>query len=146
MSRFLRTILIICGTLCVILGLVGMFLPILPTTPFLLLAAICYGRSSERFYNWLINNRWSGSIIRNYRDGRGLPLKQKVLTIVLLWLSIGYAAGFVVDQWWLRAILIAIALGVSTHLIRTKTYRPEQQAKPSEPPSPEVSVELPPTV
>jgi hypothetical protein len=75
-----------------------------------------------------MTNRWFGEYIRNYREGRGIPLKQKVLTIALLWVTIGYAAGFVVPQWWLRLILVGIASGVTIHLIRTKTYRPEAPA------------------
>ena len=96
MECLIRTLLLVSGTLCVVLGVLGMFLPVLPTTPFLLLAAICYARSSKRFYNWLMTNRWCGAYIRNYREGRGIPLKQKVLTILLLWLTIGYAAWFVI--------------------------------------------------
>jgi hypothetical protein len=91
----------------------------------LLLAAFCYARSSNRFHHWLITNRWFGEYIRNYREGRGLPLKQKVLTILLLWLTIGYAAWFVVPPWWAKVILLGIAAGVTLHLIRTKTFKPE---------------------
>lgn len=134
-----RTLLIACGTLSVALGVVGIFFPVLPTTPFLLLAAVCYARSSERFYHWLLTNHWLGEYIRNYREGRGIPLKQKVLTIALLWLSIGYAALFVVPLWWVKLILFGIATGVTIHLVRTKTYRPEAPAPrtPDEHPLPE---------
>lgn len=131
MNDLKRTLLIACGTLSVALGVVGILFPVLPTTPFLLLAAVCYARSSERFYHWLLTNRWLGEYIRNYREGRGIPLKQKVLTITLLWLSIGYAAVFVVPFWWLKLILFGIAAGVTIHLVRTKTYRPEPQVSPS---------------
>ena len=125
MNKISRILLIAAGTLFVILGVVGMFLPILPTTPFLLLAAVCYARSSQRFYNWLLTNRWFGEYIRNYREGRGIPLKQKVLTISLLWLTIIYSVLFVTDAWWLRALLVGIAIGVTTHLVKVKTYHPE---------------------
>ena len=121
----IRTLLIVSGTLCVTLGILGIFLPVLPTTPFLLLAVICYARSSKRLYNRLITNRWCGQYIRNYREGKGIPLKQKVLTILLLWLMIGYAAGFVVTLWWVKIILFGIAIGVTIHLIRIKTFKPE---------------------
>jgi uncharacterized membrane protein YbaN (DUF454 family) len=127
MKSLARTLLIIGGTLSVVLGVVGIFVPVLPTTPFLLLAAACYARSSERFYHWLLTNRWFGEYIKNYREGRGIPLKQKVLTISLLWLTIGYVAGFVVSSWWLKLVLLGIAIGVTIHLTRTKTYRPETQ-------------------
>jgi len=88
----------------VALAVLGLFLPVLPTTPFLLLAAVCYARSSERFYHWLMTNRWFGEYIRNYREGRGIPLKQKVLTISLLWVTIGYAAAFIVSTFCLRGM------------------------------------------
>lgn len=125
-NQAFKIILVVCGTICVGLALLGVFLPILPTTPFLLLAAFFYARSSERFYAWLIGNRWSGPIIQNYREGRGLPLKQKILTIALLWLSIGYTVVFVTDTLWLRIGLAGIATGVTINLIRKKTYKAPQ--------------------
>ena len=112
------------GTLCVALGTIGMFIPVLPTTPFLLLAAYFYARSSQRFHHWLMSNRLFGTYIRNYHEGNGLPLLHKVLTILLLWLSISYAVGFVVTQWWLKVILLGIAVGVTVHLVMIKTYKP----------------------
>lgn len=128
MKDITRILMIVAGTVCVALGVIGMFFPILPTTPFLLLAAFLYARSSRRFYTWLLTNRWFGAYIRNYREGKGLPLKQKVLTLILLWLSIIYAAGFVVAQWWLKLLLVGIACGVTFHLVRIKNYRPEPRA------------------
>jgi uncharacterized protein len=98
-----------------------MALSILPTTPFLLLAAACFARSSRRFFDWLLTNRFCGSYIRNYREGRGLPLRQKVLTILLLWITIGYTSWFVASAWWTQGLLLAVAVGVPVHLARTKT-------------------------
>ena len=123
MKDLTRILLIVIGTLFVALGVLGMFLPVLPTTPFLLLAAICYARSSKRFYNWLMTNRWCGEYIRNYREGRGITLRHKVLTISLLWLTIGYAAWFVVSLWWVKLILFGIAAGVTLHLVKIKTCK-----------------------
>lgn len=116
MNRLVRILLIASGTFFVALGVLGLFLPVLPTTPFLLLAAVCYARSSERFYHWLLTNRWCGEFIRNYREGNGIPLKQKALTLVVLWLVIGYTAWFVVSLWWVKLILVGIAAGVTVHL------------------------------
>lgn len=124
MNQVTRIILLICGILCVLLAIVGMFLPVLPTTPLLLLAAFLFARSSDRFYQWLVNNRWSGEYIRNYREGRGVKLWHKVIAITILWGTIGYSAGFVIDQWWLKLILLGIAVTVTVHLVRMKTYRP----------------------
>jgi uncharacterized protein len=122
-----RTLLLVAGTLCVALAAVGMVLPVLPTTPFLLLAAVCYARSSRRFYDWLLTNRWFGEYIRNYREGRGIALRHKVVALSLLWLTIGYAAVFAVSLWPVKVVLVGIAAGVTIHLLRTKTYRPERQ-------------------
>ena len=77
----MRALLVVCGTLSVALGVLGIFLPLLPTTVFLLLAAACYARSSERFYLKLINSPWLGSYIRNQREGRGMRKRDKVVTL-----------------------------------------------------------------
>jgi uncharacterized membrane protein YbaN (DUF454 family) len=130
MNTIKRIALTAGGTLCVALGVVGIFLPVLPTTPFLLLAAVCYARSSKRFYDWLLTNRWCGGYIRNYREGRGLPLQQKALTITLLWLTIGSTAGFAVTVWWVRLILLGIAVAVTIHVLRIRTFRPAAPIAP----------------
>jgi uncharacterized membrane protein YbaN (DUF454 family) len=113
-----RILLIACGTISVALGVLGVLLPLLPTTPFLLLAAACYARSSEQLYDWLLGNRWFGRYIRNYREGKGIPLKRAAVAIALLWLTIGYTAIVAVSLWWVRLILVAIAGGVTVHLVR----------------------------
>ena len=122
-----KALLIFAGTLCVGLGVLGMFLPLLPTTVFLLLAAYCYSRSSERFHNWLLTNRWCGSYIKNYKSGKGISIRQKVSTTATLWLSIGFSM-WVVGGLWIDLLLIAIALGVTIHLVMLKTFRAEEQA------------------
>ncbi len=126
MKDMVNLLLMICGTFCVAAGVLGMFLPILPTTPFLLLAAFCYARSSKRFYRWLLTNRWFGEYLRNYREGKGIPLRQKVLTLMLLWLTIGYTVLFVASLWWIKLILLGIAVGVTMHLGTIRTFTPEK--------------------
>ena len=111
-----RRLLIGAGTLCTGLGIIGIFIPILPTTPFLLLAAACYMRSSERFYQWLINNRIFGAYVRNYIEGRGIPIRIKIFTILLLWLTIGLSITFGVQNIVLRIVLICVAIGVTVHV------------------------------
>lgn len=113
------------GTMCVALGTLGIFLPLLPTTPFLLLAAVCYARSSPRLLHWLTHNRWFGSYIRNYREGRGMPLREKILTLALLWLTIAVTIVFFVSIVWVQIALIVIAGGVTVHLLRIKTMKLE---------------------
>jgi uncharacterized protein len=131
-TRIIKFIFIVSGITCVILGFIGIFLPVLPTTPFLLLAAFFFARSSDRFLHWLLNNRLFGSYIRNYREGRGMTLRNKVFTLSMLWLTIGITAVFAVDSLWLRLLLIGIASGVTFHLVRINTYRPELGHKKQE--------------
>lgn len=121
MKPLKRNLLIACGILCILLGLIGIILPVLPTTPFLLLAAYCFARSSERFHTWLVTNSLFGQYIRNFQDGRGIPRRTKALAITMLWLMIGISAVFFVSSWWLRVALVAVAIGVTIHLVRRKT-------------------------
>ncbi|MFH1663093.1 MAG: YbaN family protein [Chloroflexota bacterium] len=119
----MKPLLVIVGTIFVGLGVIGIFLPVLPTTPFLLLAATCYARGSRKFYFWLMNNRWFGVYISNYRQKKGMPLKIKVLTVVLLWLTILVSVIFAVQSLAVRIILIIIAFGVSLHILSIKTLK-----------------------
>jgi len=118
-----RWALILAGNFFVALGILGIFFPLLPTTPFLLLAAACYFRSSERFYNWLMNNKWLGNYIKNYREKKSIPLKVKVLSLSFLWLTIGYSVFFVVNIFLFRVILILIAIGVTIHVLSIRTLK-----------------------
>lgn len=127
--KLLKTLLIVIGTISVFLGILGVFLPLLPTTPFLLLAAFCYAKSSERFYNWLISNRLCGEYIRNYKEGLGIKQNHKVFTILLLWFTIGYSVLFITTNTWVKLILVLIAISVTIHLIRLKTYRSPDRKK-----------------
>ena len=105
------------GTASLILGIIGIALPILPTTPFLLLATACYARSSEKFYNWLLNNRILGSYIRNYIEGKGMPIKVKIFTISMLWITILISAFLIIQIIWVKIVLIIIAIAVTIHII-----------------------------
>ena len=117
--------LVTAGIICVGLAVLGIFLPVLPTTPFLLLAAACFVRSSDRLYNWLIHHKWFGNYIRYYREYRAVTLKSKILALVMLWGVIGYTAFGAIDNWWIRGLLGVIAIGVTLHLIHIKTLTPE---------------------
>jgi uncharacterized membrane protein YbaN (DUF454 family) len=133
MSRALwRALLIACGTLSLALGILGIFLPLLPTTVFLLLAAACYARSSERFYLRLINDRWLGAYIRNHREGRGMRRRDKAITLTLLWLGIGATAIWTAHSFWLRAVLMLIAISVTVHVVRLPAFRLVSDPAPGE--------------
>jgi hypothetical protein len=122
-NRLIRGLWIFAGTFFVVIGFIGIFLPLLPTTPFLLLAAACYFRSSKRMHKWLLSNKWFGNYIKNYQKGKGIPLKAKVLSISLLWITIGYSAVFVVHIFLVKIILILIAISVTTHILSIRTLK-----------------------
>ncbi|MFO7796164.1 MAG: YbaN family protein [Promethearchaeati archaeon] len=124
-SKVKRVLYYIAGTFFLSLGIIGIILPILPTTPFLLLSAACYVRSSEKAYNWLIHNKIFGKIIRDYREGRGLPTKIKVITIIFLWITIFISILFI-TIFWVQILLIIIASLVSIHIVLIK---PKSQQK-----------------
>ncbi|MBM4248209.1 MAG: DUF454 domain-containing protein [Euryarchaeota archaeon] len=122
-GRMLRAALVGAGTVFLALGVVGIVLPILPTTPFLLLAAACYARSSRRFHDWLLGSRYLGGYIRNYRDGLGIPLRDKALSIALLWLTIIATAWLFHTNLYIRIVLVTVAAGVTVFLLTRKTRK-----------------------
>ncbi|MEW5983247.1 MAG: YbaN family protein [Acidobacteriota bacterium] len=134
MGPLVRIVLIAAGSVFVVLGILGMFLPLVPTTVFLLLAAWCYARSSDRFHRWLLDNRLFGDYIRNYRDGRGLSVREKAVTLGMLWASIGYSVLLAGLEAWVDLLLLAMAAGVTVHLLALRTYRPERAAPSVQPP------------
>ncbi|MDD4490661.1 MAG: YbaN family protein [Paludibacter sp.] len=119
----MKAFLIVIGFISVGLGILGMFLPLLPTTPFLLLAAACFAKSSKRFYYWLLNNKWFGSYLKNYREGKGIPLKIKIMALSFLWSTILLSTIFFLDNIYLRILLISIAVGVTIHISLIKTKK-----------------------
>jgi uncharacterized membrane protein YbaN (DUF454 family) len=116
----MKIALVVIGTAAVILGVVGIFLPLLPTTPFLLLAAACYVKASPKLYGWLINNKYLGSYIRNYREGKGIPLKTKIVAVTLLWFTISLSA-VLMGHLHISIFLLIVAICVTIHILRIKT-------------------------
>jgi uncharacterized membrane protein YbaN (DUF454 family) len=114
------------GIISVGLGTAGVFLPLLPTTPFLLLAAACFIRSSDRLYQWLIHNRWFGSYIRNYQEHRALPLRAKVIALILLWTTMSYSVFALAVNKVLQVSLLLIAAVVTVYLLSLKTLAKEK--------------------
>ena len=121
-----RYIFITLGTIFVVIGVIGIFVPVLPTTPFLLLAAFFYLRGSKRFYDWLMNNRVCGSYIRNYIEGRGMPLRVKIFTIALLWTGIGISIWLTYPNLIVLIILLVVAVGVTLHIALLKSKKKQQ--------------------
>ena len=116
-----RWMLIIAGLICVALGALGILLPGLPTTPFLLLAAFCFARSSERFHQWLLHHPWFGSYIRNFESGRGMTRRAKAVTLLTMWLTIGITIVFLVPVLWGQLGMFATSVAVSLYLLRLPT-------------------------
>ena len=90
-NRLVRSLFFIAGTITLVLGAVGVVLPILPTTPFLLISLACYLKSSERMTHWMLNNKYFGTYIRNYKEGKGIPMKTKLFAISILWITIAFS-------------------------------------------------------
>lgn len=118
-----RWLLIACGVVAAALGIVGMFIPLLPTTPFVLLAAACFARSSDTLYQRLIGNRLLGGYLKSYREQRAIPLHAKIVVLVMLWAAIGYAVLGAVAAWPLQIALALIATGVTIHVLKLRTLK-----------------------
>jgi uncharacterized membrane protein YbaN (DUF454 family) len=122
-SRMLRALLIAAGWLNVVLGVIGIFLPVMPTTVFFLIAAACFAKSSEKFYWWLLNNKQFGKLIKDFREKRGMSLKSKITAVTVLLVVIGYSAIFAVDSLIISVLLAMIGISVSIYLISLNTIR-----------------------
>ena len=123
LSAIYRIGYLISGFLLVTIGVIGIFLPLLPTTIFLILASACFVKSSPRANEWLKNNKYLGPYLKNYQDKTGLTIKSKIFSIVFLWVSIMVSAFLLTDKFYIRIILLAIAIGVSIHLTLVKTKK-----------------------
>ncbi len=115
--RFLKAVLMAAGALSVLLGILGILLPLLPSIPFFLIAVACFARSSGKLYDWLLNNRLTGRYIKDYLNGKGVPLHAKISAIIILWLTIGCSILFIVSSPFLKAFLLLVAVGVTAHVI-----------------------------
>ena len=120
-SRLARVVFFLSGTFFVVLGAIGIVLPVLPTTPFMLLAAACYARSSLRFYNWLLNNKIFGPTIRQWREDGSVALKTKVLAIASLVLTLGTSVTFFVPKVYVRLVLVLVGVWVIWFILRLPT-------------------------
>ena len=116
-NPILKAVLLACGFICVFLGALGIPLPVLPTTPFLILAAVCFSYSSERFYKKIVENKHFGKSVKNYLNGRGIPLKAKIVATTVLWLSLGFSF-WLVKPLWLKIMLPCVGIFVTWFILR----------------------------
>lgn len=123
MIRLKKILLIIIGSISLILGSLGVILPVLPTTPFLLLSLACFIKSSEKLYKFILNNKYLGPYVKDYVRGNGIPIKAKKRAISLIWITIGFSIIFVIDKTILRLMLLTIAATVSLYIWTRQTAK-----------------------
>lgn len=122
----MKIILIILGSISLSLGVIGIFVPLLPTTPLLLVASWCFFKSSDKLYRKLIESKYLGTYIRNFKENRIIPIKTKIYIITLLWISLIYCIFFVAEEMlWLQIILAIILIGVTIHILSYKSWNPK---------------------
>ncbi len=121
--RAIRWLLLGVGGLSVAVGIVGIFVPLLPSFEFFLLAAVCFGRSSPAAYRWLTTNRVFGKRFSDYKDQRGATIATKLVTLSMLWAGMGASVALLQPPFWLDALLAAVAIGVTWHVLSLKTIR-----------------------
>ena len=119
----MKTVCIISGTVSLALGIIGIFLPLLPTTPFLLLTAALYFRGSPRLYQWLLNHKCLGPYIRNFRENKAIPLRAKIISLLLMWGTMVYCIFFLIPLTEIKIVLFLVAVGVTWHILSFKTLR-----------------------
>lgn len=122
-SPVIRFLILLLGALAMLLGLIGIFVPLLPTTPFLLLASWCFVRASEKLNRKLLTNRYLGPYITNYQSRHGITLKNKIYSLVFLWLTLISSAVLSPPWWWLWLMLASIGAGVTYHIVSFKTLK-----------------------
>jgi uncharacterized membrane protein YbaN (DUF454 family) len=121
-----RRLFVAAGTVALGLSVVGVIVPVLPTTPFLLLAAFCYMRGSQRLYAALLRNRFVGSYLRDYLEGRRMPRKKKIWTLAMLWCAMVLTAVLATDSLAVRVVLAVILAAVTVHILRIRTGQRRQ--------------------
>ncbi|MBC5636918.1 YbaN family protein [Ornithinibacillus sp. BX22] len=116
-----RMCLLIIGLISLGLAIIGIIVPLIPTTPLLLLAATCFVRCSDRLYEWLITQKHLGPYIKNYREGKGIPLSAKITGVILLWTSMLFTIFFVVPLIAVKLILAGVAAFFTWYILKQKT-------------------------
>jgi len=134
-SRWYKGLLITLGWTFVGLGVLGIFLPLMPTTIFLILAAWCFWRSSPKFYQWLIEHPKLGHYVLHYLRGDGIPKRAKYLAIGMITVTMGSSVWLISPPIWVVVLLAAIGVSVSTYILMQPTFEADRDhdEAPSEP-------------
>jgi uncharacterized membrane protein YbaN (DUF454 family) len=117
--------LITAGWVSIVLGVIGIVMPLLPTTPFILLAAACFAKSSPRFHHWLITHKFFGPIIDNFKSGHGIPMKTKYRIILFIWLALGISM-FAMQNVWIISVLGFLGIFGTIHILRMPTLETDR--------------------
>lgn len=133
MNSAKKVLLVALGTLSLAIGIVGAFLPVLPTTPFVLLAVFCYIRSSQRMYTWVMNSRFAGKHVHNVLQGHGIPLSIKILSVSVSFVMIGYVSIFVTESFLARMLLGVLFVVQVYFMVRIKTLGKEVRRPDAKP-------------
>jgi uncharacterized membrane protein YbaN (DUF454 family) len=127
-NKVVKALLLFVGWLSVVLGVIGIFLPVMPTTPFLLLAAACFMRSSPKFYGWLVGHPRLGKYLVYYLEGKGIPLKAKIYSIALMAISMSVTT-YLVPVTAVKVLLPLVGVLVALYIVRQPTLDPSPQSK-----------------
>ncbi|MHC0036840.1 YbaN family protein [Pseudoneobacillus sp. C159] len=127
MKGLLKPFLIVAGSICVFMGIVGIVVPLIPTTPLLLLGAYCYARSSEKLYQWLLNTKWLGDYIKSFQAGQGIPKRAKYTAILVLWLTSSYSIFFLIPIIWVRLLVLGVVLYITYFIWSIKNKEVENE-------------------
>ena len=115
-----KNILLASGHISLLFGITGIFVPVLPTTPFLLISAVCYMKGSGRMYNWLVNHKILGAFLKQYFEYRAVSRRTKIVSITFLWTGILISIVFFIESVLIRIIVAAVAVGVTIHIIKIR--------------------------
>ena len=119
----MKRLYVLLGGLSLVLGVAGIFLPLLPTTPFLLLTAALWIKGSPRLYDKLLNHKYLGPYVRNFREYKAIPLRAKIVSVFLVWVTLLYCVGFLLENPWLRGGFLLLAAGISWHILSYRTLK-----------------------
>ena len=118
-----KILLIIVGWFFVLLGIIGIFTPVMPSIPFFIIASVCFSKSSAKFHHLLLDNKWIGPHIKKYHENHGITIKAKMACLAVQWIGLGCTALLFIRQPLGRLLLLLIGIGVSVYILSLKTAK-----------------------
>lgn len=124
-ARIKHYLVFCCGWLCVILGLIGALLPVVPTTPFMILALACFAETSPRFHKMLLNNRWIGPPLQQWDQTKTVRRRTKYQAVAMLIIAFSFSIGLLWGQWTYQLALLALATVMIGFVLQLKEAEPK---------------------